>query len=68
MVREPRIVLASEAMKMGINDRGTPIGGFRPEMADQERYGSGLEELASVHGGFLPEDGWGNTPRASGSG
>jgi hypothetical protein len=76
VVGESRIVLAGEAVEMAVDHGGSAIGGFGPEMAYHEWHGGGPEELASLHGGLLPDgrcfsmrvDGSGTTPRASGPG
>jgi hypothetical protein len=56
MVGEAGIVLPGEAMEMGSNHRGSALGGIGTEVISQDwQAGGGLEELASLHGGFLPE-------------
>ena len=50
-----RIVRAGEAVEVSIDDRGSAVGGVGTEVARQKWHGGGLEELASIHGGFLPD-------------
>jgi hypothetical protein len=54
VVGETGVVLAGEAMQMGIDHRGSAVICFSPWAARQQWHGGGLEELASVHGGVLP--------------
>ena len=76
MVGEAGVVLAGEAVEVGVDDGGSAVGGVGTEVARQHWHGGGLEELASMHGGFLPdgrcsliqETARADTPRASGSG
>ena len=76
MVGEAGVVLAGEAVQVGVDHGGSAVGGVGTEVARQQWHGGGLEELASLHGGFLPygrcsliqETARADTPRASGSG
>jgi hypothetical protein len=52
VVGEAGVVLAGEAMQVGVDDRGTPFVGFSPEVACHEWHGGCLEESASSHGGL----------------
>jgi hypothetical protein len=56
VVREPRVVPAGEAVQVGVDHGGTPVGGVGTEVVRQQWHGGGLEELASIHGGFLPDE------------
>jgi hypothetical protein len=57
VVGEAGVVLACEAVEVGVDHGGTPVGGVGTEVARQQWYGGGgLEELASIHGGFLPDE------------
>ena len=58
VVGEAGVVLAGEAVEVGVDDRGTPVVGPSPVPARCERHrrgGGGLEEMASSHGGLLPD-------------
>ena len=51
------VVLACEAVEVGIDHGGSAVGDVGTEVARQQWHGGGLEELASSHGGFLPDGG-----------
>src|SRR5207253_2084486 len=51
MVGEAGVVLACEAVEVGVDHGGSAVGGVGTEAARQQWNGGGLEELASLHGG-----------------
>jgi hypothetical protein len=53
MVGETIVVLSCEAVEMGVDHRGAEVGRAGMQVARQQWQSGGLEEPASLHGGFL---------------
>jgi hypothetical protein len=56
MVGEAVVVLSCEAVEMGVDHGCLSVGCVGPGVVSQDWHGGGgQEELASIHGGFLPD-------------